>query len=102
MRIVRHDRHVDQPPALPYQDCVQYQQTSCPLDQIQHSKQDNPDDIDKVPVQAEHFDADIILAIVLAPTRVVDDIQAPQHADDHVDSVESRRCIEARTKAVKL
>ena len=55
-----------------------------------------------MPIQAEHFDADIILAIVLALTRVVDDVQAPQYTDNHMDAVEGRRCIEARAKATSI
>src|SRR5713226_8365536 len=57
--------------------------------QIQEREKENPDDVDKVPIQAHHFDGTVILPTKVTALRPPDHPKQQSDADDHVQRVQS-------------
>src|SRR5277367_6310623 len=60
------------------------------IDQIQQREQENPDDIDEMPVEPEQLDGRIPLRGICAFSSLSDQEQYDEDADDHVGGVQSR------------
>ena len=58
---------------------------------VDDGEQDDPHHIDEVPVQAEEFNAQVVAACETAARGAQQRDQAPHHADDHVQPVETRQ-----------
>src|SRR6185503_6855168 len=58
-----------------------------PPQQVEQRKQENPNDVDKVPVKSNHFDRTVILGIEAAPERKNQQVRQQPRANDHVQRV---------------
>src|SRR5437867_327786 len=61
------------------------------LNQIHNRKNENPDQIHKVPVQAEHFHRRVVAGRERPVARPQRDGNRPQHADKDVQPVQARQ-----------
>src|ERR1700712_509080 len=59
------------------------------INQIQQRKEENPNDIDEVPVESDHLDGRVPLGSVGSSIGFDDQEEQESGADDHVKSVES-------------
>src|SRR6185369_560970 len=58
-----------------------------PPQQVEQRKQENPNDVDKVPVKSNHFNRTVIFGIEAAPQRKNQQVHQQSRADDHVHRV---------------
>src|SRR5712671_2635051 len=63
--------------------------TSVTINQIEQREQENPHDIDKVPVQADIFYGRVVFRRKAAAQRFFDEPNEQARADDHVQGVEA-------------
>src|SRR2546421_6537357 len=57
--------------------------------QIEEREEEDPHDVDEVPVEAHHLDRPVILRSEIAAPRTPDDVQQEANADDHVQRVKA-------------
>src|SRR5260370_14750455 len=62
---------------------------SVAIDQIQQREQENPNDIDEVPVEADILDGRVVLRREAAAQRFLDEPKEQAGADDHVQGVQA-------------
>src|SRR6266404_5107255 len=62
---------------------------SVAIDQIQQREQENPNDIDEVPVEADILDGRVVLRREAAAPRFLDEPKEQAGADDHVQGVQA-------------
>src|SRR5712664_288952 len=62
---------------------------SVAIDQIQQREQENPNDIDEVPVEGDIFDRRVVLRREAAAQRFLDEPNEQAGTDDHVQGVQA-------------
>src|SRR6476659_7540038 len=58
-----------------------------PPDQVEQREEEDPDDVDEVPVEPGHLDGRVPLGRVAALPRLVDEDAQETEPDDHVEGV---------------
>src|SRR5215469_16003943 len=72
------------------------------VNQVQQREQENPDDIDEVPVKARDIDRRVVIGGVDALLGLQDDKHEDAHAHNHVQSVQARHGKVEREKQLRL
>src|ERR1700738_1223006 len=62
---------------------------SVAIDQIQQREQENPNDIDEVPVEADVFHGRVVFRREAAAQRFLDEPEKQARSNDHVESVQA-------------
>src|SRR5689334_4971015 len=57
--------------------------------QVQQREEEDPDDIDEVPIQADHFDRSVVGRVIHAPNALDKQIGQKSQPNDHVQRVHS-------------
>src|SRR5260370_22325576 len=70
------------------------------LNQIDQRENDDPDDVDEVPVKPRKLDVQRVLLLDAAAQGICEKREQDQYADRDVGAVESRQHVERRTEEV--